>query len=255
MRWVWAHDNPGAPFSLTVDLASRNVPVSEARRIARIVAQTATGVPFSMELGLSVTGATANRSTLEVPTGASSSDQIATVTRSEEVPVWVNLEPPSLPRRFCGGSPCYSGLAVSVGDPLRLFDTRPMVVEQVANQEIGVDGDAVTLDLARYFSDLDSASLAYAVTSSDPSIAAVTLAGDRATITSVGDAEGTAAITVTATDSDGFSATVEFSVAIRAEFSRSRWHGWRLAAILAALDARTGRAEPSGSADDGAGPQ
>ena len=116
MRWVWAHDNPGAPFPLTVDLASRDVPVSEAKRIARIVAETATGAPFSMELELSVTGATADLATLQVPTGASSSNQMATITRAEEAPVWVNLEPPSFPHVLAEASlatrasPCPSGI-------------------------------------------------------------------------------------------------------------------------------------------------
>ena len=118
-----------------------------------------------------------------------------------------------------------------------------------------MDGDAVTLVLARYFSDPDSASLAYAVSSSDPTVAAVTLAGDRATITSVGDAEGTATITVSATDSQGLSATMEFAVTIGIEFVRSRWRDWRLAAILAALDAKAERSEPSGTVAQGVEPQ
>ena len=109
-----------------------------------------------------------------------------------------------------------------------------MVTEQIANQEVGLDGDSVTLDLSQYFSDLDSVSLDYAVTSSDPDVASATVTGNHATITSVGDDDGTATITVSATDSDGHSATMEFIVAVRAEITRNRWPGWRLAAILAA---------------------
>ena len=114
-----------------------------------------------------------------------------------------------------------------------------MVVEQIADQEVGVDGDTVILNLARYFSDLDSASLAYVATSSDPDVATVTVMGDTATITSVGDTEGTTTITVSATDNDGSSVMMEFTVTIRTEITRSRWRDWRLAAILAARDAQT----------------
>ena len=120
-----------------------------------------------------------------------------------------------------------------------------MVAEQIADQEVGVDGDTVTLNLARHFSDLDSASLAYVATSSDPDVATVTVTGDRATITSVGDTEGTATITLRATDNDGSSVMMEFTVTIRTEITRSRWRDWRLAAILAARDAQTRRAEQS----------
>ena len=97
MRWVWAHDNPGAPFPLSVSLAPRNVSASEADRIARIAAETATGAPFDMTMELSVMGGVADLSTLQIPTGASSSREPAVITRSEEEPVWARLGPPLLP--------------------------------------------------------------------------------------------------------------------------------------------------------------
>ena len=163
--------------------------------------------------------------------------RIAVITRFNEEPVWVSLEPPSLPTRFCGGQPCYRGLVATVRDPLRLFDTKPMVAAQIPLQEIGLHGDTLTLNLARYFSDIDSVSLAYAATSSNSSVATVVVTGETVIITSVGETEGVATITVSATDSDGSSATMTFTVATRPEITRSRWPAWRMAAVLSAREA------------------
>ena len=249
MRWVWAYDNPGAPFPIRVDPVARAAPVSEAHRIARVAAETKTGAPFDMPVELSVTGGVADSSALRIATGASASGQTATITRTDDAPVWVGLQVTPPARRLCGGRPCYEGLTVAAGDPVRLFDARPMVARQIANQEIGLDGDSVTFDLSRYFSDLDSVSLNYAVTSSDPDVVSVTVTGTQATISSVGDADGAATITISATDSDEHSATMEFIVETRAEITRDRWPGWRLAAVLAA----TARDEQSGVASEPVG--
>ena len=173
---------------------------------------------------------------LAITKGASNSDEIAVITRFNEEPVWVSLEPPSLPTRFCGGQPCYRGLIATVRDPLRLFDTKPMVAAQIPLQEIGLHGDTLTLNLARYFSDIDSVFLAYAATSSNSSVATVVVSGETVIITSVGETEGVATITVSATDSDGSSATMTFTVATRPEITRSRWPAWRMAAVLSARE-------------------
>ena len=234
MRWLWAHENPGAPFPIRADPVARAVPASDAHRIARVAVEAQMGAPFDMTLELSVTGGVADSSTLLIATGDSSSRETATITRTGDEPVSVSLKEAPLPTRMCARQSCYQGLKSTVGGPLRLFDSPPMVIEQIANQEIGLDGDTVTLNLARYFSDLDSLALDYAVTSSDTAVTSVTVTGNQATITSAGDTGGTATITVSATDSDGHSAAVEFTVAVLAEFTRNRWRGWRLAAVLAA---------------------
>ena len=191
MRWLWLHDNPGAPFPLTVNLVERDVPATRAPYIARVAAKVATGTPFDMTVALSVAGGVEDPPTLSITGGTASSHETAVITRVGAVPVRVGIvAPPPLPTHRCGGQPCFKGLATSVGKPLRLFDAEPTVTEQIANQEIGPDGDAVTLHLARHFSDPDSVSLAYVATSSDPAVATVTVAGETATIRSVGELDG-----------------------------------------------------------------
>ena len=94
MRWVWFHDNPGAPFSLKVYPVTRDVPVSDAHRIARVAAETATGAPFDMRLALSVTGGVADAPTLLIRKGTSSSTGVVVITRDGEEPVWVAVGGP-----------------------------------------------------------------------------------------------------------------------------------------------------------------
>ena len=73
-------------------------------------------------------------------------------------------------------------------------------------------GEAATLDAASYFSDPDGDQLAYAAASSAPAVASVSRQGSQVTIT--GAAPGTAMVTVTASDTDGASATQEFAVTV-----------------------------------------
>ena len=110
MRWVWAHENPGAPFPIRVDPVARAVPVSEASRIARVAAETPMGAPFDMTLELSVTGGVADNSTLLIATGDSSSRQTVSITRTGDEPVWVSLQPAPLPTRRCARQSCYQGM-------------------------------------------------------------------------------------------------------------------------------------------------
>ena len=67
-------------------------------------------------------------------------------------------------------------------------------------------------DLDRYFTDPDGDELDYSATSSDRSVATVTVPDETATVT--GEAEGTATITVTATDPGGLTATHDFEVTV-----------------------------------------
>ncbi|MDE0605167.1 MAG: Ig-like domain-containing protein [bacterium] len=73
-------------------------------------------------------------------------------------------------------------------------------------------GAAVTVDVASYFSDPDGDQLSYAATSSNTSVATVSRQGSRMTIT--GAAPGTATVTVTASDTDGESATQDIAVTV-----------------------------------------
>ena len=70
-------------------------------------------------------------------------------------------------------------------------------------------GDRATLELPRYFEDPDGDYLAYTLSSSDSALIAASIQGGTATVEAL--AKGTAVVTVTATDTEGLSATQEFA--------------------------------------------
>ena len=73
-------------------------------------------------------------------------------------------------------------------------------------------GEVVTLDLAPSFNDPDGDALTYSATTSNPAVASPTVSGS--TLTIAGVSEGSAAVTVTATDPGGLTATQNVSVTV-----------------------------------------
>ena len=73
-------------------------------------------------------------------------------------------------------------------------------------------GEVVSLDVASYFSDPDGDALTYSASTSNPAVASPTVSGSTLTIAGVSD--GSAAVTVTATDPGGLTATHNVSVTV-----------------------------------------
>ena len=89
----------------------------------------------------------------------------------------------------------------------------PTATGLVPDQDLVIDG-SVTVDTSRYFSDPDDDSLTYTASSSDPGKATVSVSGS--TLTIAGVAEGSATITVTASDGgDEGTASTTFAVAVQ----------------------------------------
>lgn len=82
--------------------------------------------------------------------------------------------------------------------------------EWVYDQYLAV-GRSIDLDLTEFFSDPDSATLRFHAETSDPGLVTVAVDGGVLTLESVGD-EGSAEVTVWATDPRGRSAVVDFAV-------------------------------------------
>ncbi len=82
LRVVWLHSNPGAPFTLTVDL--------ERRSDTAVVARVAQGAPFDIETTLSATGGALSSTTVTIRGGSTSSDEI-TVIPDGDAPVTVSV--------------------------------------------------------------------------------------------------------------------------------------------------------------------
>ena len=92
------------------------------------------------------------------------------------------------------------------------------VVDQPLADVSGLEaGSSQDLSLSGVFRDADGDSLTITAATSDDARATVTVAGDGSTLTVAGVAEGTAAVTVTAHDSDGNRVSDTFNVAVEPE--------------------------------------
>ncbi|MDE2715393.1 MAG: hypothetical protein OXI33_00055 [Chloroflexota bacterium] len=92
-----------------------------------------------------------------------------------------------------------------------LLNEAPELVGTIPAEELGV-GERAVINVSRYFRDPERASLVYAPTTSDPAVATVSVSGSLIMITAT--AEGTAMVTVTATDPNGLSAVQDISVTV-----------------------------------------
>ena len=126
-----------------------------------------------------------------------------------------------------GAYPCFQGIATAAGGTLVLFKAPPEVTDTPSRATLAAEGDAARMDLSALFAASDGGALTYVVGSSDPALATASVAGDTLTLASNEDGrEGTATITVTATDSDGLSVTLTFEVTVEA-MPRGLLRGWR----------------------------
>ena len=104
---------------------------------------------------------------------------------------------------------CSAGVQLRVWQPNRA----PRAVGAIRTRPVDA-GASISLDVAPYFKDPDEDTLAYAATSSAPSIATASAAGSAVTVSGV--VAGRATITVTARDPDGLAAAQSFEVTVQA---------------------------------------
>ena len=103
------------------------------------------------------------------------------------------------------------GLTAEQAFEVTVPNRAPVAVDTIADREVGVDSVAV-VDVAAYFADPDSDSLAYSATSSDATRATAGVSGSVLSVTGV--ASGAATVTVTAVDPGGLTAEQVFGVAV-----------------------------------------
>ena len=87
----------------------------------------------------------------------------------------------------------------------------PFAEGSVSEQTVEV-GDTASMDISAYFGDLDGDALSYAAESSDPAVLAAMVTDDMVSVMAV--AKGAASVRVTATDTDGLTATQSFAVTV-----------------------------------------
>jgi len=103
------------------------------------------------------------------------------------------------------------GLSATQSFSVTVPNRAPEAVDSIAAMETYV-GESAHMVVAAYFSDPDGDALSYAAESSDEGVATPTVSGD--TVWVAGTRQGTAIVTVTATDPGGLSATQSFSVTV-----------------------------------------
>lgn len=96
-------------------------------------------------------------------------------------------------------------------DPVSPDPQPPVVETPIPDQEAVADADPLTFDLDEVFSDPEGRTLSFEATSSDDGVASTAVTSAELTVSIVG--EGTAEITVTATNDDG-STDTSFSVTV-----------------------------------------
>ena len=229
-------ENPGVPFHFVAELerTDSNDLIDEGP--ATMVVRVAQGAPFNMRVQVSASADQATLSTysVTVPKGKMSSAPF-TVR-----PVGDNLVRLSVrgvapvPKDDCrtGGTVpvwCLQGITTSPGKTVILFKAPPTVVAEVADQALGAGGEPLALDLSHHFADRDSPGLSYIAETSDHAKATATVEGQwlRVVPEYGPDAVGELAVTVTAIDESGLSATLTFAVVIEPTAPRTL-RGWRI---------------------------
>ena len=241
---VQLQDNPGAPFTLRLELVRTDGALS-SRGPASVVAQVREGAPFAMRAALSAVNGTLSPATALVPAGMTAGAPIA-VTQDAAGATRVTAAAAAIPDTRCGvlGTYlCYQGMTTTAGGTLVLFKAPPEVTDTPSRTTLAAEGNAARIDLSALFAASDGGALTYFVGSSDPTLATATVDGDTLTLASNEDGrEGTVTITVTATDDDGLTVTLTFAVTVES-MPRGLLRGWRRVLLEQAMERRAAEVE------------
>ena len=228
LQQLHLHDNPGAPFTLTVYPFRTNAP-SSAPPPAWIATRVREAAPFDMTVDLAIEGGAWTQAQTIVETGASRSASLFMRPRDAVVRIRVT-KPPHVPSTRCGTTRqrCYQGIETRIGDSLTLFKQPPLITMTIPDQQLVALNDSLWIDLSALFTAADSGALIYSATSSDPALASVAVVDNTLIVTPNEDGvEGVLTITATATDADGLATEATFQVSVAAALPRF-FKGWRL---------------------------
>ena len=219
-------DNPGAPFVLVERLA-RTDAEPWAPAPAEVSASVASGAPFPMQARLTAQGARLANEVVSLPAGKLATPPIRVFSTGPGAARLGFGTAPTVPTSRCGRdgrTPCFQGLAVRAGPPLVLFKLPPRPTDAAPPQFRLATGDSASVPLGRLF--VPEPALTYAVRSHDPLLVGAALVEGRLVLEANDDAaDGSALLTVTATDQAGQSTSVSFEVVVEfvpASFLR-RW--------------------------------
>ncbi len=206
-------DNPGAPFTLMIEVDRLDNEDLLAPSPGEVGISLAHGAPFTMRIPLAVHGGGPPSTAAVLGVGEQHSPAV-TVTRNNTTGggTQVSAGPaPDIPTTV-------TGVRVAVSDPLVLFGTvsnqAPVPLLQIPWYRLRGGEEAQSVDLRPHFRDPDGDELRYELTNENPDVAIATVAGDSIVLTP--QAGGSTLIGVTASDSRGLSASLDFPVSVRA---------------------------------------
>ena len=203
--------NPGAPFAFTLELERTDTANRLAPSPADVAVQLAEGAPFEITVALSVHNGSASVASLTISAGdtASTPAHVTAIRGSSTATHVVLSHAPQIPSGF-------TGVEIRTGSPLVLFaesdDHFPVAEGEIPPHILQVGGPKPALDVTEYFSDADGDELVYSVASNDDHLVGTQV--NAGAITLIPRAEGYASAVVTATDSNGWSASQALAVTV-----------------------------------------
>ncbi len=225
-------DNPGAPFPLVMRLV-RTDAKPWAPGPARVQAQVAEGTPIPLSAALLAEGAELSATQASVPAGAAAGPSVQAAPAGPGAARLSLAGDPAVPEGVCGDVqdgqyPCFRGLVPQAGPPLLLFKPPPRPTGQPPAPALSANGDRASLALDGLIAPAEAGGrLAYEARSDRPDLLAVRIANGQLVLDANEDSlEGTAVVTVTATDPDGPSASITLTVTV--EFAPAGTPNWRL---------------------------
>ena len=229
LREVSVEDNPGAPFGLALELVRTDAD-PWAPGPATVTARAALGAPFPLTAMLTASPAPAAETALPTTVAVAAGETNGTTFAAPQPPgspLALRADTPPMPTAQCSGTPCFRGFETIPGSPLILFHRPPRPLAAPAPEPLAA-GDPLRLPLASLVAPGDaSEGMTWAASSSDASVATARIVGAALLVQPEPASEGTARITLVATDALGLKATVRFEVRVEFHWPHGPSRGWR----------------------------
>ena len=238
LREVSVEGNPGAPFDLAVELV-RTDAEPWAPGPATVSARAAMGAPFAMAAPLVVAPAASEPAappTVAIAAGETTGTSFVAASVAGAA-LALRTEAAPMPTAQCGGKPCFRGFETVPGSTLTLFHRPPQALAAPTPEPLA-GGDALRLPLDSLVAAGDAPDgMGWEASSSDESLATARIVGADLVVEPEPAGEGSAEITLVATDALGLEATVRFEVQIEFHWPIGSTRGWRSIFGSAAPDA------------------